>query len=358
MSEIYEKVIGQDRAVAQLEKSVAQPVHAYLFLGPRGSGKHYASLAFAAQLLCKEGGCGNCDICVRVLASVHPDVVVVERVGAAISVEQAREIVRVAMRSPLESDRQIIVLTDFHFVEEAAPALLKTIEEPPAGTIFLIHAEYIPAALSTIASRCLRIDFSPVSEKLIASRLAENGVEIERANEIAQLSVGSFRRAELLAHDPQALSRLRFWQSVPQQFDGTGAKLVDLTNQALATLDQAAAAIEATQEEERQEFAERMKQQGGSAGERKEFEARQKRELRRQKTDELRNGLLTIGYAYRNIAVETGNANALSAAEAVVSAEKRLLRNPNESLLLDALFAQLDTLFAQSDKMVAIATNS
>ncbi|MDQ1373662.1 MAG: polymerase subunit delta, partial [Actinomycetota bacterium] len=163
MSEdLYAGVVGQARAVAQLRSAVRAPVHAYLLVGPPGTGKLTAARGFAASLLCPSGGDGTCDVCRRVLGHVHPDVMVLEREGASILVEDAREISRISARSPVEGDRKVIVLTEFHLVDKAGPALLKTIEEPPPSTVFVILAEHVPAELVTIASRCCRIDFGPI----------------------------------------------------------------------------------------------------------------------------------------------------------------------------------------------------
>src|ERR1700676_266214 len=99
MTELYADVVGQDAAVAALRAAAVRPVHAYLLVGPPGTGKRAAATGFAAQLLCPAGGDGTCDVCRRVLGKAHPDVVVVEREGAAISVDMAREIGRAAARS-------------------------------------------------------------------------------------------------------------------------------------------------------------------------------------------------------------------------------------------------------------------
>src|SRR4051812_26976492 len=103
---VFDRLVGQERAVAQLRAAARSPVHAYLLVGPPGGGKRPAARAFAAALLCPHGGCGECDICRRVLADVHPDVAVVEREGAYISVAQAREIQRLALRTPNEGHRK------------------------------------------------------------------------------------------------------------------------------------------------------------------------------------------------------------------------------------------------------------
>ncbi|HEX9529779.1 MAG TPA: ATP-binding protein, partial [Acidimicrobiales bacterium] len=78
---LFDDVVGQPRAVAELRAAAAAPVHAYLLVGPPGAGKRTAARSFAAALLCGSGGCGSCEICRRVLSGVHPDYVLVERVG-------------------------------------------------------------------------------------------------------------------------------------------------------------------------------------------------------------------------------------------------------------------------------------
>jgi DNA polymerase-3 subunit delta' len=192
-------------------------VHAYLFLGPPGSGKRDAARAFAAALLCPNGGDGTCEVCERVLRGVHPDVVVVERSGPYITVDQAREIVRLAMRSPNEGQRKVLVLTDFHLVKEAAPTLLKVIEEPPASTVFVVLADHIPPELETIASRCVRIDFRAIARDQLVDTLVAEGVERHSAEEAAEAAGGRLDRARLLASDPDLAARRKAWRDVPRR---------------------------------------------------------------------------------------------------------------------------------------------
>src|SRR5437879_5445932 len=182
---VFDRVTGQDRAVARLEAAARTPVHAYLFAGPPGSGKRAAAMAFAAALLCPDGGCGACAACERVLDGVHPDVVVVERTGPYITVDQAREIVRLAMRTPNEESRKVLVLTDFHLVREAAPTLLKIIEEPPESTVFVILADHVPPELDTIASRCVRVEFQSLGFDHLQALLLAEGVDPPVAEEAA-----------------------------------------------------------------------------------------------------------------------------------------------------------------------------
>jgi DNA polymerase-3 subunit delta' len=202
VSDLFADIVGQERAVGALRAAVRAPVHAYLLEGPVGSGKRQAALAFGVALLCPAGGCGACDTCLRARSEVHPDLVVVEREGPAISVGQAREIRRLALRSPNEGRRKVLVLVDFHLAQDAGPALLKVVEEPPSSTVFVILAEHVPPELETIASRCVRVPFDAVPPALVAQVLSATGVEGEIAEVVAQASGGRLDRARLLAADP------------------------------------------------------------------------------------------------------------------------------------------------------------
>src|SRR5947208_14362158 len=222
-SAVLEGLVGQEQAAGRLSAAASSPVHAYLFLGPPGSGKRDAARAFAAALLCPNGGDGTCEVCDRVLRGVHPDVVVVDRSGPYITVDQAREIVRLAVRTPNEGDRKVLVLTDFHLVREAAPTLLKIVEEPPESTIFVVLADHVPPELVTIASRCVRIDFQGFSEEHLAAVLVAEGVEEEAAQQAAAAAGGRLDRARLLASDQALAGRRQAWREVPRRLDGTGA---------------------------------------------------------------------------------------------------------------------------------------
>ena len=154
-------MVGQPRAVAALRAAARNPVHAYLFRGPAGSGAAAAARAFAAAVLCPDGGCGHCETCRRALAGTHPDLVSVERTGASLGVDEARRLVALAQRRPYEAARQVLVVHDVHLAIRAAPALLKTVEEPPGATVFVLLADDMPPELATVASRCVEVALPP-----------------------------------------------------------------------------------------------------------------------------------------------------------------------------------------------------
>ncbi len=343
MGALYADVVGQDLAVADLHAAARAPVHAYLLVGPPGSGKRAAARSFAASLLCRHGGCGQCADCRRALAETHPDLVVVERAAAFIRVDEAREITRMAVRSPLEGRYQVLVLVDFHLVDKAAPALLKTIEEPPPTTVFVILAEHLAPALVTIASRCARIDLLPVSADALAAQLRAEGVDEQTAREAAAASGGRMDRARLLASDPGITARLARWREAPRRLDGTGAAVASVVDELLASADATLEPLRGRQVAELEALASRARM----AGERaipghSEVQARHRRELRRWRTDELRFGLAAMAGTYRDRLVSTSatgrpTAGWIEAIQAIQAAAAALDRNPNEALLLQGL---------------------
>ena len=135
MDSVWQAVVGQPNAIRRLQASAANPLHAYLFVGPSGSTKNEAARAFAALLLAGVDDPQARDARLA-LAGQHPDVREFARVGAAISKDQADEIVRLAALAPNEGNRKVLILDEFHLLSgEAAAKLLKTIEEPPDSTV-------------------------------------------------------------------------------------------------------------------------------------------------------------------------------------------------------------------------------
>ncbi|MEY2477349.1 MAG: polymerase subunit delta [Actinomycetota bacterium] len=342
-ADLYAAVVGQNRAVEQLRAASRSPVHAYLLVGPGGTGKLAAARAFAASLLCPNGGDGTCDVCRRVLNGVHPDVMVLERQGASILVDDAREIARLASRSPTEGDRKVVVLTEFHLVDKAGPALLKTIEEPPPSTVFVILAEHVPQELVTIASRCCRIDFGPIPTDRLAEVLVAEGADPASAATAAAAASGRLDRARLLVSDPGFVDRRAAWRAAADKLDGTGATAARLATELLELVDGVIEPVRARQAAEQAALEERAKQYGERGIGRRDVETRQKREQRRVRMDELRSGLAVLAGAYRDrLAAGTpGAPEWMAGVTAVRKANEALEYNPNETLLLQALLVRL-----------------
>jgi DNA polymerase-3 subunit delta' len=346
---IWDAVVGQRRAVERLQRAAAQPVHAYLFVGPPGSTKRQAARAFAALLI---GGVDDPDVrdARLALAGIHPDVREVERAGPWISAEQAREIVRVSSLAPIESDRKVLILAEFHLLRpEGAAILLKTIEEPPPSTIFVILADFVPTDLVTISSRCARIEFRSIADDVIAERLVEEGVALEAAGAAARSANGDLDRARLLAADPDLVERRRAFASVPSRLDGNGATVMRLVDELLGLIDSAARPLAERHASEVAALDARIERFGERGSGKKTLDDRHKRELRRHRTDELRHGLSVLAGAYRD-ALVAGTIDrpggVASAVTDIHAAIETLERNPNEPLLLQSLLWSLPVLSA------------
>ena len=353
---LFAGVVGQERAVAQLESAARHPVHAYLFHGPPGSGKRAAARGLAAALLCPDRGCGVCNSCRRALAGTHPDLVTVERSGASLDVDDAREITARAQRRPLESSRQVLLVPDVHLALKAAPALLKTVEEPPPSTVFILLADDLSPGLATIVSRCVRVPFVPVAPGVVEAWLIGRGVAAPVAASVAASSGGNLDRARLLADDPGFTDRRSRWHEVPDRLDGSGAMAVSAADELLALADGALAPL---RDEHARELA-ALEEQAEATGARgvpgrKGVDDRHKREERRWRTDDLRMGLAALADAYRDRMIVTVAAagppgssgagverrRAAGHVEAVHRASAALSRNVREDLLLEALMVEL-----------------
>jgi DNA polymerase-3 subunit delta' len=322
-------------AVAALVAAARRPSHAYLLIGPPGTGKREAAGAFAAALL---GGADDPDVARRAKAFAHPDVRLYERAGPSITVDDAREITRLSYRAPVEADRMVVVVPDLHLVREAGPALLKTVEEPPPGLHFVLLADQLPPELVTIASRCIVVDFDPLAPEVITAQLVAEGVEPEAAQAAADASGGRLDRARLLAGDVGFASRQAFWRRLPDALDGSGATVATLVDEVQRQVDTILEPLKAQHAAELAQL-DRLDEVAGRKASRRDVDERHKRELRRVRTDELEAGLATLAGAYRDRLV--AGRSSPDAIAAIAHATEHLIRNPNEQLMLSALLLKL-----------------
>lgn len=344
-------VVGQEAALSRLEAAAESPVHAYLFLGSLGSGSYEAALGFAGLILSGRvtGPAAERHLRLAVEAK-HPDVVIVEAEGATLRVSEADRIIKAGLRSPIESTHKVIVIKRVDAIEEAAVGkLLKVIEEPPPSAVFILLAEEVPPELVTIASRCVRVEFGPLSIERLEAALIERGVEADRALAAATASGGDFARALLLAADDGLADRAALWRSIPDRLDGTGSTVVALVDDVRAGMDRAQEPLEARHETERQQLEERVEHFGERGSGRAEMVAGHKREIRRLRSDELRFGLATLARVFRDriVAASLSGAAPDPADEAALAAihtvAENLIRNPNEPLLLQDLFLRMSS---------------
>jgi DNA polymerase-3 subunit delta' len=208
MAAVLERVPGQDGAMAFLRGAVERPHHAYVLAGPEGSGRSLAARAFAAALLCREGGCGTCRDCRLALADQHPNEFVVEPEGRDIHVDTIREEVwQPAYRTAPEPGRKVFLVREADRLSPAAAdTLLKVLEEPPADTVFLLLSARAHELPDTIWSRCHVVTFAALSERFVVDQLIGEGVAEVRARLAARLAGGNLGRARRLVVAPDGLA--------------------------------------------------------------------------------------------------------------------------------------------------------
>ena len=268
------KLLGQKRVKDFLEKihTKGKVPDALLFFGPPGVGKTTASLEFSKGLLCLENtawGCGECRSC-RELESIgeqilsgnwdklsnyeeragkrvflylsgeHPDFAYVPPSGNSLKIDQIRALREFAYVKPALSHKKVIIVDDIHtMTKEASNALLKVLEEPPAGTHFILISTGIEQVLPTIISRAQRVEFSPLEEESFYKLLGKED------RKLYELSVGSLSTAirleekrelfhltkDFLSRDP--LKVFRVSQSVEKLEDEDKALFLDLLEEEL-----------------------------------------------------------------------------------------------------------------------------
>jgi len=201
---VFSSLVGQEAAVAQLERALTsnetgnEMTHAWLFTGPPGSGRSVIAHSFAAALVCKKKGCGECGDCATALAGTHQDVEIMKIDGLTIKVDEIREVVSRASWTTSTSNWRVIVVEDSdRMTESAANALLKSLEEAGSSTVWLLSAPSSDDVLPTIRSRCrqvqLRIPTTTEIKDLLISTLNSTPQEAEQAARISQGHIGKAR---------------------------------------------------------------------------------------------------------------------------------------------------------------------
>jgi DNA polymerase III subunit delta' len=222
-------IIGQKRPTDILQKALSmnRVAHAYLFHGPDGVGKEALAIEFAKALLCKDSEkrpCHQCTSCHRVKNFIHPDFIYIfptpktatvenEReilnslaedayirlkpwASPTISIERIRELRRTIRLKPLEGKRVVIIAEADKMTAEAANALLKILEEPPAHMHLILSSSRVNTLLPTIVSRCQEIRFGLLSDDEVQQALVlRKKLEPEQARVLARMSQGNYYRA-------------------------------------------------------------------------------------------------------------------------------------------------------------------
>jgi DNA polymerase-3 subunit delta' len=203
----FRDIVGHRRLVDLLARSVRSGAlpPSLIFAGPSGVGKRLAALSVAQALNCndpqltadKTDACGVCPACRRIARGVHPDVLIVEPGDSgSIKIDQVREIVDSAAFRPFEGKRRAVIIDEADALVPAAQnALLKTLEEPPPSSVFMLVTSRADTLLATVRSRCPRLQFRPLSPGDIAAVLIKLDHSETEARAVAATADGSVGRA-------------------------------------------------------------------------------------------------------------------------------------------------------------------
>lgn len=348
----YHGIIGHRSTLAALEHEAGAPGHTYLFAGPSNVGKATVALSFAAALVCRSEQSRG-----RVMRHSHPDVRVIGPEGrAALGVDQARQAIAGASLRPVEGELKVFIFDDASMMTEAAAnALLKTLEEPPARTVFIIVADSEDDLPATVASRCRIIRFGRVPEVELASALVDRGVEADQAAMTARIAGGSPGLAlDLVSNEEVGRFRQR-WLTVPGRVTprpGDGFRLAEEMLGAHRPL------LEAIKQR-RQSEIEELESRGSPVP--KALVERHDRALRRTGNALVATGLEMLASWYLDsVSAQYGGPvrnpdlaptelartpprRAVRSAELVLDAAVQLRRNQRPRLVLAWLFANLGT---------------
>ena len=319
---VWSSLVGQRAVVDTLRRAVAGQgmTHAWLFTGPPGSGRSNAAMAFAAALQCERGGCGDCLACRTSLAGSHADVSITRTEKLSIGVDDMRDLVRRASLSPVGRRWQVMIVEDAdRLTEQAANALLKSIEEPTEHTLWLLCAPTVEDVLPTIRSRCRMVVLSTPSPAEVTKFLVDReGVPEGIASYAARASQGHIGRARALAKDEETRNRRREVVSIPTKLTSLGACMNAAANVHDVTKDEAAVITAELDRLEKQSLdqsygvVERGRRPKSDPPALKDLEKCQKLRAKRRHLDVIDRGLMDLVSVYRDaVALQLGAPGAL-----------------------------------------------
>lgn len=218
-STAFDSILGQDAAVRRLRQIIERKSlpGAMLFTGPESVGKYLVAVSFAMAVNCDERedsniyGCGICGSCHRIEAGIHPDVLTVRPDGNHIKIGQIRDLIEKISTRPKEASTRFVMIDGVSLMTvEAANALLKSLEEPPLNTVFILISSSMLSVLPTIRSRCCNIGFMPLETESVEHILSG---KLEYSHEVASsaslMSDGGVRSA--VAAIEKGWSERLFW---------------------------------------------------------------------------------------------------------------------------------------------------
>jgi DNA polymerase-3 subunit delta' len=376
---VFSSLIGQDHIVDQLSVAVSAAksgtgsqamTHSWLFVGPPGSGRSNAAIAFAATLVCKDDGCGKCVDCTTVMSSTHVDVERFNPTGLSIKAEEVRELIARSSWSPSVGGWRIVIIEDAdRLTETAANALLKTIEEPESHTVWLLCAPTLSDVPVTIRSRCRHIQLrTPSTDSVQDFLLHKTKVDQKTAEFAARISQGHIGRARFMATNLEAQSRRKEVLSLAMSLSDVdrcfkaAQRVLDIAEEQAENENAERDAQELKQLQDAYQGTGRGMISGGAKAI-KDLEKEQKSSTTRAVRDNIDAALLDIATFYRDVLVMQSNSSeilnidfqqeimnyagttsskrTLEQIDAVLTARTNLARHAAPLATLEALFCAL-----------------
>lgn len=309
---VFDELVGQESVIEQLRGAVSsgEPTHAWLFTGPPGSGRSNAARAFAAALNCQNGdGCGTCRSCRLVASDSHPAVSLVTTENVSYRIEDVRQLISTAYDRPQGARWRVIVIEDAdRMTERATNVLLKSIEEPPPQTIWVLCAPSPADVLVTIRSRCrhvsLRIPPTAAVAELLVARDGLNETQAAFAARVSQNHIGVARR---LASSAEARQRREKVVSLPLRVRSASQAVLAAAELVAVAQDEAEAAAEARLSAEQSSLRRSLglevdeKVPPKLRGQFKRLEEESARRAKRSITDSLDRTLIDLTAVYRDV---------------------------------------------------------
>lgn len=332
--------------------------HAYLFVGAPGSGKLDAAWALAQALLCENDGCGACDACVRVARHTHPDVHVYEPESATgYLIAQVRDLLEDVALSPIRARRKVYIIDRAEQLRaNTANALLKTLEEPPAHTVFILLGTSTDVMLPTIVSRCQCVPFRMLSTEESTTAVAHaTGLAPARCRMAVAVAGSPSRAIEFLKSAERQEARRQMLRAVDALPRADEADILLAAKDLMGAIRAPLADVKSTQQAVLEQNADYL-----SRGALKQLEDRNKRELSARERSGIMEALASVRVLLRDVlmslegasdgivdedaadivarlASATTTAGALGALDAVSAAEKRIARNITPQLTIEVM---------------------